>query len=132
MIVLDASAALELLFARQHAGEVRERLDRDEWQVVAPHLLETEVLNAMRRWLRSGAINAAEASEGRALLRWMRIRHVDHRPLSNRVWELRDNLTAYDATYVALAEATGSELLTGDVRLAHAPGHSARVTLFGS
>lgn len=82
--------------------------------------------------MRSRTITFAEAEEARTLLRWMRIRYLSHSALSDRVWELRDNLSSYDATYVALAERLGAELLTGDARLANAPGHHARVTVLGS
>lgn len=98
---------------------------------MAPHLLQTEVLQVLRRRVRAGLTPLSKAEEARVSLAWMRIRYCDHRLLADRVWELRDNLSAYDASYIALAERLECGLLTADVRLANAPGHTARVTVLG-
>jgi predicted nucleic acid-binding protein len=131
VIVLDASAAIELLVRGSRATEVREQLGAAEWRVMAPHLLQTEVLQVLRRRVRAGLTPLSTAEEARVSLASMRIRYCDHRSLADRVWELRDNLSAYDASYIALAERLDCGLLTADVRLANAPGHTARVTVLG-
>lgn len=117
MIVLDASAALGALL---HDGAARHEVARHPAHV--PHLVDAEVASALRRRVAGGGLRATDA--WRALEVWRRLgirRHamVDHLP---RIWELRDNVTAYDASYVALAEALGCPLLTADARLAAAPG----------
>ncbi|AGP29882.1 type II toxin-antitoxin system VapC family toxin [Corynebacterium terpenotabidum] len=132
MIVLDASAAIELLVAGPHAAEARSRAEQADWQVMAPQLLAVEVLQVLRRRVRADLTTASVAEEARALLPWMRIRYVDHDQLTDRIWELRNNFSAYEAAYVAVAEALDVELLTGDARLADTPGHQVRVTVLGS
>src|SRR5262249_1516184 len=111
------------------AGAVRERLLNAEQTLHAPHLIDLEVAQVLRRYAASGLI---EPAQGRAALN-----DLDNFPLERyphdlflpRVWELRHNLTAYDAAYVALAEALDATLVTRDRRLAAAPGHYARVEL---
>lgn len=127
MIVLDASAVLEFV-SRSAIGARLGRLMSDEdLGVHAPHLLGVEVAQALRRQERTGVITSARASQALNALTDLRFERHDHEPLLPRVWELRANLTAYDATYVALAEALEAPLLTLDRRLAAAPGHRARV-----
>ena len=116
MIVADASAAVAALTTD---GLARERLGRVP--VHAPHLIDHEVVSAMRRRVISGDIT--EASGSRALAQWSKI-GIERYPaggLLPRIWELRLNLTAYDAAYAALAEALGCPLVTADGRLANAP-----------
>ena len=93
----------------------------------APHLLDVEVTQVLRRHAAQGAIAASRAEEALQDLLDLRLRRYPHRFFLRRVWELRDNLTAYDALYVALAEALDATLLTCDGKLALAPGHHARV-----
>ena len=88
-----------------------------------------EVLQVLRRRVAAGFTPLERAEEARELLQDLNIRYFDHSFLTERIWQLRDNLTAYDASYVALAEALEAELLTSDARLASASGHNARVTL---
>lgn len=117
MIVADASAiTLGLL----NDGDARDRLAHAE--IAVPHLAESEIANAMRSQLLRGVL--PERAARIALDRWARlgVRRYGIVGLLSRIWELRDNLTAYDATYVALAEALGCELLTADARIAAAPG----------
>lgn len=115
MIVLDASAGLSALL---HTGPARTALATE--QVHVPHLADVEVAHALRRMARSEVI--AEEAAHRALTTWSELGLVRHsvQPLLARVWELRDNVTAYDASYAALAEALGCALLTADARLARA------------
>ncbi len=117
MIVLDASA---VVLALLNDGEARRVLATET--VVIPHLADSEVAHALRGQVLRGHVEAVDAQ--RALARWARVgvRRFAVVGLLARVWELRDNLTAYDATYVALAEALGYELVTADARLASAPG----------
>jgi predicted nucleic acid-binding protein len=117
VIVADASAAVAAL---THDGLARERLSRVPVHV--PHLIDYEVASAMRRRVISGHIS--EVSGKRALEQWSKIGVERYRAggLLERIWELRANLTAYDAAYAALAEALGCPLVTADGRLANAPG----------
>lgn len=127
MIVADASAVLELLLRTSAADTIAARLLDPEESLQAPHLLDLEVAQVIRRYWRSGQITAERAAEALGDFADMRIERHPHEPLLARVWELRHNLTAYDAAYVALAEALGAVLITRDARLASAPGHTAAV-----
>lgn len=129
MIALDTSAVVELLLALLRSPRVRERLDSAGWQLAAPQLLVIEVLQVLRRRVAAGITELADAEEARALLADLGVRYVDHEVLADRVWQLRENPTAYDASFVALAEGLEGELVTTDARLARAPGHDARVDL---
>ncbi len=117
MIVLDASAALSALL---HDGSARQRLGREAVHV--PHLVDVEIADALRKQARRGNINSADAE--RALGVWGQL-GVQRHPMVGllaRMWQLRANVSAYDAAYVALAEALGCTLMTADGRLARAPG----------
>jgi predicted nucleic acid-binding protein len=120
MIVIDAGALTDFLLGRPLAlevvlGEVEHH--RHE-PLHAPELIEPETLNALRGLVRGGKVTADRASEAVADLASTRMIRYPHGPLRERVWELRDNLTAYDASYLALAEALGgSVLITGDEAL---------------
>ena len=95
-----------------------------EPDLLAPHLIDLEGAQGLRR---IGLLRAADMTETLLRYRSLSIRRFEHVPLLNRIWELRHNLTAYDAAYVTLAEATGAPLVTADRRLAEAPGHRAEV-----
>src|SRR3546814_667131 len=129
MIVLDTSAAVELPLNLPLARRVQDKLEDAEWIVHAPHLLTVEILQVLRRRVLAGITLLEDAEEARDLLGDLGIVYHDHVLLAERVWQLRENLTAYDAMYVALAEAVGGELVTTDARLANAPGHEASVAL---
>lgn len=124
MIVVDASAAISALL---NAGSARQALAEENVHV--PHLIDPEVANALRRGVAAFRIEPGDAWT--ALDRWRRLgleRYaVVH--LLERVWELRVNLSAYDASYVALAESLGCPLLTADVRLGRSPGLRCPVTV---
>ena len=94
---------------------------RDE-ELAAPELIDLEIVSVLRRQLSVGALDARRAQFVIDDLRDLPMQRASHRPLLSRCWELRDNLTAYDAAYVALAEALDSVLVTADTRLANAPG----------
>lgn len=129
MLVLDSSAALEALAARDPAAGLVERLAEDG-DLHAPHLIDTEVLHALRRMLRRGQLSVDRAVDARTDFADLTVVRYPHEPLGDRVWELRENLTAYDATFVALAEALDVPLITCDARLAAAPGHQARIEVY--
>lgn len=124
MIVVDASAAVLGLLTDGHA---RRMLATEA--VAVPHLADSEVAHALRAQVLRGRVT--EAAARTALDRWARLglRRFGAVGLLGRVWELRDNLSAYDATYVALAEALGCELVTADGRLGRAPGPRCPVTI---
>lgn len=122
MIVADASIVVSALLSTAGAGaRARERLRQDP-DVHVPHLLDVEVAAALRRRVRLGQTDVGVATDvlgdlaDLAAIRW------DHEPLLRRVWELRDNVTPYDAVYVVLAEVLGAALVTSDAGLARAPG----------
>ena len=130
MLVVDASAVTELLLGRAAGGTVAEELRNHEFDLHAPHLLDVEVLSALRRLVAAGHVTAERAAEAIADLLALPLDRHGHDVLVPRIWELRENLTAYDATYVALAEAVadeGASLITADARLAHATGALSRV-----
>lgn len=119
MIVLDASAAVDLLLGTQRARDVARALG-SVGEVHAPELIDPEVIAVVRRWTLRGWL--AVETGGRAVAELGELALVRHRhaALSRRAWELRDRCSAYDACYVALAEMLGAELLTTDARLAQA------------
>lgn len=117
MIVADASALLDLLLVRPNARRVEAQLAAEQ-VLHAPHLIDTEVLHGLRRWVARHALAADRAQtaiEGMGALPL--VRHT-HAPLSEAVWRMRDRLSAYDATYAALARALDATLVTSDGRLA--------------
>ena len=129
MLVVDSSAVLEALAARDPATRLVDRLAGDG-DLHAPHLIDTEVLHALRRMLRKGQISGERAHDARTDYAELTLVRYPHEPLNDRVWELRENLTAYDATFVALAEALDVPLITCDARLAAAPGSRARIEVY--
>lgn len=121
MIVVDASVIVTALADDGPDGaRARSRL-RGE-RLAAPHLIDVEVASAWRRMTASGVLDERRASLAFADLRAIRVDRVPHAPLLDRCWQLRANLTVYDAVYVALAEITESVLVTADARLASSPG----------
>jgi predicted nucleic acid-binding protein len=129
MIVVDASAVLETLLRAPSAETVEKRLFDPSQTLHAPHLLDVEVAQVLRRYAGNGEIDDERGRAALADLAAFPLRRYPHDFLLPRVWDLRKNLTAYDAVYVALAEALDAPLLTRDRRLATAPGHQARIEL---
>jgi predicted nucleic acid-binding protein len=127
VIVLDASAALELLLGTSRGASLRARLLRRRERLCTPHLMDIEVAQVLRRYQRAGEITVRRAESALADLADMPIVRYPHTPFLARIWQLRANLTGYDAAYLALAETLRAPLLTCDAKLATAPGHRARV-----
>jgi predicted nucleic acid-binding protein len=119
MIVLDASVAVEVLGDTQ-AGKRIAVLLSTERILHAPHLLDLEVASAFRRQSKLGAVDPERVAQALALHQKLRIMRHPHYPYLDRIWNLRHNFTAYDACYLALAEALGATLLTRDKALASA------------
>lgn len=121
MIVVDASVLAPALADDDTDGDrARERL-RGE-RLVAPELVDLEVVSVLRRAARAGRLEERRSAQALADLATLPLRRVSHLPLLPRLWELRDNLTTYDAVYVALAEVLGVLLLTADGPLKRAAG----------
>lgn len=127
MTVLDASALVELLLETPTGRAVAARIADPAEGLHVPHLADVEVTQALRRYVREREIDAEDAAIALDDLRALDLQRHAHEPLLDRVWELRDNLTAYDAVYVALADVLDGVLLTCDRRLSRAPGLSSRV-----
>lgn len=126
MIVADASAVVELLRNTTAGRSIREVMVDPQETVLAPCLLDAEVAQVLRRLSVNGTMTQAQATAALDVHCLLDIRRVEHRPLLHRAWELRANTTAYDALYLALAEALDAPLLTTDRKLARSPGHHAR------
>lgn len=130
MIVIDASAAVEWLLHSTAGLRIEERIYSGVESLHAPHILDVEIAHALRRLVRENAVPALRAEEALIDLLALRIsRHPSSTSLL-RIWQLRHNLSAYDASYVALAERLGAPLITRDSKLASAPGSSAQVEVF--
>lgn len=127
MIVVDASVLVEVLLRTSGAPAIEQRLFDTRLTLHAPHLLDVEIAHAVRRYAASGQIDARRGGLALETLAELSLHRHPHHFLLPRVWALRNNLTAYDAVYVALAEALGAPLLTRDRRLAGAAGHRARI-----
>jgi predicted nucleic acid-binding protein len=123
MLVVDASVLTELILGRPAGDVVSEHLASHGFALHAPHLVDVEVLSALRRLVSSGEASAERAAEAIADLHDLPIERYPHDILVPRIWQLRENFSAYDASYVALAEGLADEpvpLLTADGRLARA------------
>jgi predicted nucleic acid-binding protein len=123
VLVVDASAVAELLLRRDAAEGVANRLRDHDFDLHAPHLLDVEVLSALRGVVAAGAACAERAAAAVEDFLDLPIARYAHAPLAPRIWQLRENFSAYDAAYVALAEVVadgGAPLLTADARLARA------------
>jgi predicted nucleic acid-binding protein len=130
MSVVDASVLVEFLAGGEHGMAAEHAIGRERW-VWAPALVDAEVGNALRRQVRAKEISVRKAGAALDDLVDMRLQRVPHRALVERAWQLRDNVSFYDALYVALAEEMGTSLLTLDARLAKAPGVKTEIELVG-
>ena len=126
-MVLDASAAIEWLLQTSTGQRVEQQIFSQSESLHAPHLLDVEIIQVLRRLVRERVISAVRADQAITDLLDLRINRYPHFVLLPRIWQLRHNLSAYDAAYVALAEELDAVLLTSDARLASASGHSAQI-----
>jgi predicted nucleic acid-binding protein len=129
VIVTDASVVLDVLLRTPAAARIEDRIFESGESLHAPHLIDLEVAQVLRRYVTNGEMYADRARMSLDLFSRFPITRYSHEPLLPRVWALRSNLTAYDAAYVALAEGLRAPLLTRDERLARAPGNRATVEL---
>lgn len=131
MIVLDASAAIAaLLNAGPEAADIQRRISHPDETLHVPHLFEVEVLHALRRLNLAGTVSSERAHLALDRFQDTSFTRYPHSPLLERIWELRNTLSAYDAAYVALAEALDAPLITLDAKLSQAPGIRAVVELY--
>jgi predicted nucleic acid-binding protein len=130
MIVLDASAAVDWLLQTSAGQRIEKRIYSRNETLYAPHLLDLEVTQVFRRLISQGMVSVHRADEAVRDLLDLRITRYPHLVLLPRIWQLRHNLSAYDAAYIVLAEKLGAALVTRDARLATASGHAALVELF--
>ena len=126
-VVLDASVVVELLMASEAGTRAMAQLVAGNASLHAPELLDIEVLHVLRRALTRELLAPKRAEQALRLLESLPITRHAHAPLRRRCWQLRANLSAYDAAYVALAEGLGARLFTRDARIARAPGLAADV-----
>ena len=129
VLVVDTSAVLAALVGEPRSATLSERLASDG-DLHAPHLIDVEAAHALRRLVRRGDLSAERANQAIRDFLDLTIVRYPHTALLNRMWELRDNLTAYDAAFVALSEALGVPLVTIDARLAGAAGHRAEIEAY--
>lgn len=132
MIVLDASAAIALLLRTNQSHSIEERVFAPDERVHAPALVDLEIVQVLCRFVRSGAMSSERARESLDVWTGLPVRRHGHDALLDRIWALRENLTAYDAAYVALAEALDAPLLTCDAKLVVTGGHAARIEMVGA
>lgn len=129
MIVVDASVVADLLLCVPDSGTLAERVLARGEVACAPHLLDLEVAQVLRRYVRVGELTAERAAAALDDLTALPIDRYPHTLLLRRIWDYRDNLTAYDAAYLALAEALDCRVITRDARFASAPPAAGRVGL---
>jgi predicted nucleic acid-binding protein len=129
VIVVDTSAIIGVLAGQPRIPQLVDRLISDS-DLHAPHLLDVEFQQALRRLVVAGAISDERAADARMDFAELAVIRYPHVSFADRMWELRHNVTAYDAAFLALAEALGVPLVTCDAGLARAPGHAASVEVF--
>jgi predicted nucleic acid-binding protein len=132
LIVLDASAAVELLLGTPTGSMVADRIAPPTMALATPHLLDLEIAQVIRRYVLAGTISQARGQTALQHLLMLDLERYPHDFILPRIWELRHNLTAYDAAYVALAEVLVAPLLTSDERLAASTGNNASIELVGT
>ena len=130
MIVLDASAAIELVLNTVAGKRINDRIADEPEAIHVPHLIDVELIHVIRRFVMRDVIGVARGETAIRLWRLLDVQRHDHEPFMPRIWQLRNNLSAYDATYVALADALSATLITADRRLSAAPGTGIRVEVY--
>ena len=129
MLVLDASGAVELLLNTAAGRRIAHRIDDPGESIHAPHLIDVEVAHVLRRYTLLGLLSPARCERALAQWRELDVERYSHELFLDRMWQLRHNVSAYDAAYVALTEALATVLVTGDGRLLRAPGLAIRIEL---
>jgi predicted nucleic acid-binding protein len=129
MIVVDSSAVLELLLNTSAAAQVAMRIRQPEQTLHAPHLMDLEVVQTLRRYVRSGEMPEGRAREALEDFCALPIERYPHDAFLDRIWQWRNNVTAYDAAYLALAEVLEAPLLTCDAAFGSFRRHRARIEL---
>ncbi len=127
--MLDASAVIEVLLGTSSATRIAEQIFADGETLHAPHLIDLEIAQVLRRFVLAGDLDAKRGEEALQDFADFPIARYPHEPFLFRIWELRNNATAYDAAYLALAEALAAPLITRDVKLSKAGGHRANIAL---
>ena len=130
MIVIDASLVVELITAKIDDDELNALIQSGSGPIFGPELLDIEVLQALRKLQFLRKASDTECANALSIFRSLPISRMPHAPLLPRVWELRTNMTAYDATYIALAETLNAELWTFDKKYSATPNHTAKIRLF--
>ena len=130
MIVLDASAAIDWLLRTAVGQQIENRIYSRHESLHAPHLLDLEVAQVLRRLVREAAVSAPRADQAIRDLFDLRVTRYPHFVFLPRIWRLQDNFSAYDAAYVALTERLGATLVTRDTRLASASARVVSIELF--
>ncbi len=130
MIVLDASAAIDWLLQTAVGQQIENRIYSRGESLHAPHLLDLEVAQVLRRLVRESAISVPRADQALQDLLSLRLTRYPHFVFLPDIWRMRHNLSAYDAAYVALAEKLAATLITRDGRLASASAHGVMIELF--
>lgn len=129
MIVVDSSIILEILLRTKSAHGIEKKIFSRGQTLHAPHLIDIEIAQVIRRYTLAGHVTPERGSQAIEDLMDLRMSKYTHDILLPRIWELRTNMTAYDAAYVALAEILDSPLLTRDAKLARSVGSSAKIQL---
>ncbi|MFM8535376.1 MAG: type II toxin-antitoxin system VapC family toxin [Acidimicrobiia bacterium] len=127
MIVLDASAVVELVLDTPTGRRVGTLISDSNMGLHVPHLLDVEVLSVLRRFVREDVVEERDAQAAIEDLFALDLQRHSHEGLAERALALRKNVTTYDAMYVSLAEALGATLVTCDAKLAKSPGIKIRV-----
>jgi len=122
MTVLDASVVVDALVAGSGRGDAARARLSDLDTLAGPYLLDAEFLSALRALVRREEISGSVAQRARTQFAMLPVDRYPFAPFEGRIWQLRDQLTAYDAWYVALAEMLGTEFVTADARLRRARG----------
>ncbi|HEY3974465.1 MAG TPA: type II toxin-antitoxin system VapC family toxin [Candidatus Sulfotelmatobacter sp.] len=130
MIVLDASAAVDWLLHTPAGLRIETRIYSQNESLHAPHLIDVEVGQVLRRLAREGTVSTNRAAQAIQDLLDLRLARYPHFVLLPRIWQLRNNFSAYDAAYVALAEELNATLVTRDAGMSSAPGRSVSIELF--
>jgi predicted nucleic acid-binding protein len=130
VIVVDASAAIEILLRLERAEDLMDRVFDSGETLHVPHLFDVEVAQVIRRYAGRGELTPFRAEQAIGVLRDFPVERYSHQPLLERIWQLRHNLTAYDAAYLSLAEVLDATLVTRDNGLAGVRDVKVRVEVF--